>query len=147
MTIFLSILTSIATSSLFLWLVKTWFAERLKASIKSEYDQKLELFKSKLKAESDVALAELQMRAARFNIEYGRIYERRIEVISELVVKLNTLHEAFAHYVSIVEYSSTPPKEDRRKATADNFKEFDAYYRPRRLFLPADVVSQIEEFK
>ena len=151
MEILAPVLSSIITSSIVVWLAKTWLSERLKASIKNEYDQKFELFKSKLKAESDVAFAQvqaqLQIDNARFKIEYGRIHEKRLEFISELVIKLTTLIESFAHYVSIVEYSSTPPKEDRRKATAESFKEFDIYYRRRRLFLPVSIISQIEEFK
>ncbi len=48
-----SIIASGATSGLIIWLTKAWIGERLKQSIKSEYDQKIENFKIQLKMEFD----------------------------------------------------------------------------------------------
>lgn len=42
------------------WLLRTWIGERFKASIKHEYDDRLERLKSELKAQSDLDLAALK---------------------------------------------------------------------------------------
>jgi hypothetical protein len=42
------------------WMLRTWIGERLKASIKHEYDDRLERLKSELKAQSDLDLAALK---------------------------------------------------------------------------------------
>ena len=63
-SVVINILASITASgalvSLLIWLSKEWISTRLKTSIQHEYDQKLESLKSQLKAQSDVALVELQ---------------------------------------------------------------------------------------
>ena len=48
-----TVIASAATSGLIIWLFKSWIGERLKQSIKSEYDQKIENFKIQLKIEFD----------------------------------------------------------------------------------------------
>lgn len=42
------------------WLLRTWIGERFKASVKHEYDDRLERLKSELKAQSDLDLAALK---------------------------------------------------------------------------------------
>ncbi|MEX5531053.1 hypothetical protein [Pseudomonas syringae] len=42
------------------WMLRTWIGERLKASIKHEYDDRLERLKNELKAQSDLDLAALK---------------------------------------------------------------------------------------
>ena len=55
-TIFTSILSSSVIAAALVWLTRSWISERLKNSIRYEYDQKLESHKSQLKHESDVIL-------------------------------------------------------------------------------------------
>lgn len=54
-----------ALSGALIWLSRNWISERLKNSIKHEYDQKLEAHKAKLKIENDVALLELNTKIER----------------------------------------------------------------------------------
>ncbi|WP_330206596.1 MULTISPECIES: hypothetical protein [unclassified Pseudomonas] len=42
------------------WLLRTWIGERFKASVKHEYDDRLERLKSELRAQSDLDLAALK---------------------------------------------------------------------------------------
>ncbi|HEY8899697.1 MAG TPA: hypothetical protein VIM61_04745 [Chthoniobacterales bacterium] len=145
-----SIFASAVTSGALIWLTKSWISERLKRSIQHEYDQKLESYKVTLKAESDVTLeklrADLQIAAAKRNIEYSRIHEKRLDIISELAGKIDALHQAAAAYVSMFEWKDGDSKEDRRKFFADRLGEFNRFYRPRRLFIPPDLASKIESF-
>ena len=148
---FETILTSIATSGLIVWLARTWITERLSQSIRHEYNAKLAAFQSELKAEADVSLerlrSNLQITASKRNIEYSRIHEKRLEIISELAGRLDAFHQRVSTYVSAFEFAGGPTKEERRKAAADAFTQFNEYFRPRRFFLPEHTVEKIEAFR
>jgi hypothetical protein len=111
----------------------------------------VEVYKTRLQAESAVALerirSELQILAARRNIEYSRIHEKRLEIIAELVSKISAFHERVSAYVSEVEWGGAPSKEERRKLTAEAFADFNKYFIPRRFFLPKPTVQKVEAFR
>jgi hypothetical protein len=111
----------------------------------------VERYKTQLKAESDVSVerlrSDLQITAAKRNIEFSRIHEKRLEIISELAGKLVTFHQAVASYVSVFEWKEGPSKEERRKLAADAFTKFNEYYHPRRFFLPQHTVEKVEDFR
>jgi hypothetical protein len=134
--------TAIAVAAM-AWLARSVITQWLSKDI--------EAHKAKLKAEADVSLerlrSELQITAARRNIEYARIHEKRLEIISELAGKLDAFHQRVDAYVSIVEWADTPSKEERRKLAADAFGDFNKYFRPRRFFLPEHTVKKIEDFR
>ena len=60
----LSIIASATASGILagilIWLSREWNSTRLKTTIQHEYDQKLEVHKEELKAQSDVALPQLK---------------------------------------------------------------------------------------
>lgn len=151
----ITILSSVAFSGLLsaalVFLSKTWISERLKGAIKNEYDQKLETHKAQLKAQSDVSLeefkAKLQLAASERNIRLTRVFEDTVEAISGTYTRLLALFDAVAHYTSIVEWQSTPPKEERRKVVGETYKELLDFYRPRRPFLPKRVIQKIDELR
>lgn len=108
-------------------------------------------YKNQLKAEADVALervrSDLQIMAARRNIQYSRIHEKRLEIISEVAGKIRRFHDAVAAYTAIIEIAGGPSKEARRKVASDALAEFDKYFVPRRFFLPKKTVQRIETFR
>lgn len=103
-TVITSASVSAALAAALVWLSKTWIGERLKNAIKHEYDQKLELHKAQLKAESDSTLARLTAdlrdttaeRDARRDYEYEarkRLYEEYEPLLFQLVeLSENALH-------------------------------------------------------
>jgi hypothetical protein len=111
----------------------------------------VEAYKTRLKADSDVALervrSELQIIAARRSVEYSRIHEKRLEIISALAGKINAFHERVSAYVAVFEWAGGPSKEERRKVAFEAFAEFDEYFRPRRFFFPKHTVKKIEDFR
>ncbi|WP_456325669.1 hypothetical protein [Desulfonauticus submarinus] len=116
-------------------ILKTWFTERLSQSIKHEYDKELENFKNKL-----------QIEAYKRNIEYSRIHEKRLEIISELAGKMYSLHQALTQYVSVFEWEDGPTKKERRKMVVETLGDFLKFYRPKKLFLPENTVEKIDSF-
>ena len=149
-TIVGSILASTAVCGAVGWLLRTWISERLKGAIKNEYDLKLETFKAELKANSDVQIerlkARLQIAASERTVQFSHIYAKTAETIAEVYSHLVAFRDAVASYTSIIEYSTGPPKEERRMTVGAKFKEFQDYYKPRRIYLPRDLDDKIAEF-
>jgi len=111
----------------------------------------VEAYKTRLKAESDVALervrSDLQIAAARRSIEFSRIHEKRLEIISELAGKISAFHERVSAYVSTWEWAGAPSKEERRKLVRDALAELNKYFIPRRFFLPKRTIEKIDAFR
>jgi hypothetical protein len=134
--------TAIAVAAL------AWFARSI---VTHWLSKDVEAYKTRLEAESTIALervrSQLQILAARRNIEYSRIHEKRLEIISELVGKIVVFYERVSAYVSEVEWGGAPSKEERRKLAAEAFADFNKYFIPRRFFLPKATVEKIEAFR
>ena len=89
-----------------IWIARSWLSERLKNSIRAEYDQKLETHKAQLKSQSDASLerlrADLSIATVEHNIQFTRLHEKRAEVIAETYARLTELHVALGDYVKIL---------------------------------------------
>jgi hypothetical protein len=125
-----------------------WLARSI---VKQWLSKDVETYKNTLKAEADVALerlrSELQITADRRNIEYSRIHENRLNIISEIAEKIRAFNTAVAAYTSAFEVAGGPSKEERRKVAFHALAEFDKYFGPRRFFLPKKTVKKIEAFR
>ena len=145
-----AIMSSTVVTGLLLWLTKSWIAERLQNSIRHEYDQKLESHKSQLKYEADSELekikAELQIEAAKRNIQFSKIFEEIANTVVEVYLKLVVFMEAVGSYVSIIDWTGEPSKEEKRKLASEKMNEFLAYYKSRKIYLPEATAEKVEKF-
>lgn len=111
----------------------------------------VEAYKNQLEAQSAMALerlrSDLQILAARRNVEYSRIHEKRLEIISELAGKIRDFHEKVTAYVSAWEVAGGQTKEERRNLAVAALTEFNKYFLPRRFFLPKKTAQKIEAFR
>jgi len=150
-TLISSIGVSGLLSAALIFLARNLITERLRAAIQNEYDQKLETHKAQLKAQNETDLehfkAKLQIAASERSIRLTRVFEKTVDTVSGTYERLLAFHDAVGQYTSIVEWNSTPPKEERRKAVADKYEDFLSYYRPRKPFLPKRTVKQIDDFR
>ncbi|MBY0270736.1 MAG: hypothetical protein K2X06_12760 [Burkholderiales bacterium] len=123
----------------------------MKAAIQNEYSQKLETHKSQLKAQNETDLehfkAKLQIAASERSIRLTRVFEKTVDIVAGTYERLLAFHDAVGQYTSIVEWSNTPPKEDRRRLVAEKYQDFLSYYRPRKPFLPKRTVKKIDDFR
>jgi hypothetical protein len=130
-------------------LMRTWLSEKIKAQIKSEYDEKLETHKAQLKAQSDVEIeklkSELSIAAAQRNVRFSRLHERQAEIIAEVYEALSELVKAISDYVAIYEPASAPPREERRERAAEAANEFIALYRGKKIFFPPSTAAKLDE--
>ncbi len=153
---FADFISHVLTSTIFssslvglgVFLTRSWLSERMKNSIRSEYDQKLETHKAQLKAQSDVALervrADLSIAAAEHQIQFAHLHEERARVIAETYARLTELHVKLGDYVKIYEPAGDKPKEERRQAVQKAHENFITYFRVKRIFLPESAVGKID---
>src|SRR5712664_4066698 len=92
MTDALTVLLSTGAGTAAAWISKNMFLERLKNSIRAEYEEKLETHKAQLKCESDKEIerlrAQLQIASAERNVQYSRVFDQTAEIISETYSRL-----------------------------------------------------------
>lgn len=149
----ITILTSVSVSSLLsgflLFITKSWISERLKSSIKSEYDQKLETHKAKLKANTQVEVeqlkAQLQIFINEHEVRYTQLYEKRAEIIAETYSRLKHVHASLGDYVSIFEMGGIPSREERRRIATDAHDAFRSYYSGKLIFFPKKTAELLEK--
>jgi hypothetical protein len=129
------------------WLSREWISERLKGAIKNEYDQKLETHKAELKARSDVEIerlrSQLSIAAAEHQIRFSGLHEKRADVVETIYALLQRLHSTLGSYVSIIEFSGTPSRDERRKEAIDAHKAFTDYYQNHLIFLPKATAERL----
>ena len=132
-----------ALSSLIIWITKSWISERLKQSIKHEYDQKLEIHKAQLKAESDVEIerlkCQLSISANERQIRFASLHERQAEVIAETYSLLKQLFTCLENYTEFFRDESDASLDVDRKQASDALDLFRSYYSKRLIFLPKGV--------
>lgn len=149
-TITASILSSASVAGLILWLVRSWISERLKNAIRYEYDQKLESHKTQIRYESERELehirAELQIDAERRSIQYSKIFTGIAETVAGTYERLVKAKDAVASYVSLIEWSGEPSKEDKRKVAGEALQDFIDYFKIKKIYLPHETAQKVEEF-
>lgn len=149
----ITVLASASVSSLLavllLFITKTWISERLKNSIRSEYDQKLETHKAKLKADTQVEVeqlkAQLQIINKEHEVRYTRLHEKRAEIISESYTRLKNVHASLGNYVSIFEIAGGSSREERRQIATDAHDAFKNYYSTKLIFFPKKTAKMLEK--
>ena len=115
-----------------IWLTKSWISERLKNSIKNEYDEKLETHKAQLKAQADIESerlrSQLSIAATEHQVKFSSLHDKRAEVIAELYGLLVQAHWDAGSFISPVEFGGEPTKKEKyvtaMNAIADFFRFF-----------------------
>jgi len=135
-------------SSLIIWITKFWISERLKQSIKHEYDQQLEIHKAQLKAESDVEIerlkCQLSISANEHQIRFASLHERQAEVIAETYSLLKRLFICLKNYTQPFRDEGDELRDDDRKKASEALDLFASYYSKRLIFLPKGVACKLE---
>ena len=157
---------SVAGAGITVLALRTWVSERirgsikaeyderiesLKAQLKSEYDQKLETHRAQLKSQSDVEIEQLKSRlsvaAAQQQLRFSRLHEKRAEVITEVYASLNTLLGAVSEYTAIFEPAGMPPREERLKKAVEAINGFMMLYRDNKIFIPRQTTIKLDQIQ
>ena len=144
-----ALLVSFIGTGIFNFIFRTWISERIKNSIKSEYDQKLETHKAILKSQADVELeklrAQLALAGAEQQIRYNKLHELRAEIVAGTYERLKDLYIKLSEYVKIFESSGDLPKKERRELAAHSHEIFSKYFHTKLIFFPKDTAEKLEK--
>lgn len=147
-TVIASAGVSSALAGLLLWLTKSWISERLKNSIKNEYDQKLETHKSQLKSQTDIEIEKLKsslsIAAAMQSVKFSKLHNDRAEVIAETYSLLKNVYLTMNDYMKMFEPAGDKPREERREIAVKAHNEFHNYYPQKLIYLPALTAEKLE---
>lgn len=139
---------STALSTLVMFVFRTWLSERIKGSIQSEYQIKMENLKSQLKAESDQTLErlknELQMASAERHVRFSKAFDQTAQTAAVAYEKLLALNDAVLDYTKSLELSDMPSQADCRKVVSERYADFMTYFRPKSLYLPSETAKRVQ---
>lgn len=144
-------LPALIAAGVAIWAVhfsKDAIAEKMKAAIKAEYDQRLETLKANLKASGDVELERhkqaLSVEAMRHNVRYARLHETRATVIGEVYAALSETYDALRAYTAAFEPAGAPSKDERLQALGQALKTFRQAFVRKKIFLPKSIADQLD---
>lgn len=148
----LTVITSTATSGivvgLVMFLVKTWLSERIKQSIKAEYDLKLEAYKGKLSYDSNIEIEKLKsslaMVASQQNTTFAELHNRRVDAIAEIYFGLMKFYAAVEDYIKIFEVSGGTTRRERRDVAYQASMTFTPILQKNKIFLPVEIANLID---
>jgi hypothetical protein len=141
---------SLAANLFVMWSARTMISERIKNGIKSEYDTKLESFKTQLKADADMRLLALQAKAKENELRYNILQEKRANIIADTYAALADMLD------SLNLFTSSRPKnimtdennQAERELGDDLFKKcnvFRAFFSKQRIYFPKNVAKSLHE--
>ena len=136
------------TAVIVVWVAKLWLSERLKATIKSEYDEKLETHKAQLKAQSEVEIERLRSKlhsaSLEHEIRFSRLHEMRAKAISETYSCLKEMYVRLADYVKPFEPACGPTQQERFERLVESYRQFIEAYSRKLIFFPTSTASKLE---
>jgi hypothetical protein len=145
-TIISSLTVSGFLTAAMIWLAKNVISERLKNSIKSVYDEKLETHKAQLKADSDREIeklrASLQLLATEHQVRFAGLHAKRANTIAESYDLLVTAFNRGAEFASPAQARPEDFNSNYLNAMAA-IQDFYLYFDRNRIYLPATLCAHI----
>ncbi|MGD0516782.1 MAG: hypothetical protein ABSA26_04535 [Thermoguttaceae bacterium] len=110
----------------------------------------IEGYKATLQAKNEIELeklkADLTKQTLEHEIRFRRVDEKVAKVLAGVYRRLQTLHDSVAKYVSVLEWSNEPSKEDKLKIASETNDIFVKYFVPNRIYIPPKLYEQIDLF-
>ncbi|HTR41430.1 MAG TPA: hypothetical protein VMH87_07410 [Pseudomonadales bacterium] len=129
------------------FLARNTIIERIKYSIKYEYEKDLEQHKADLRRDYDVQIEKLKAELAQQNFRYSEIFKHTAETIVRLYKKLLAVLGAAENYTEFLgeplgEHKSSDKKE-LLSILQNKLEEFYEDYIPNKIYLPRDTMDKI----
>ncbi|WP_426409446.1 hypothetical protein [Bradyrhizobium ganzhouense] len=141
---------------------KTYLSEKIKAAIRSEYEERLEILKADLKASNDIELeklkaqlkaqgdvaierlkSELAVVAAQRNVEFSHLHSKRAEVLAEVHADLRDALDATADYTKAFEPVGGTSRAERGLKAAEATNKFIRTFRTKEIYLPEAAADKM----
>lgn len=88
---------------------------------------------------------ELSLAAREHDIRFGKLHERRADIIAKLYELLIDTSEKGAAYSSPIGHSSDPLKSEQFNDFANSYNEAAQFFHRNKLFLPATTCAKVDE--
>lgn len=141
-----SLTVSSALSAVMIWLGKSTISERIKNSIKAEYDYKLEVHKDQLKASSDREIeklkADLHLAATEHQVRFSDLHIKRAEIIAKAYEKFVLVLNHGTGFANPIQ-SVNADREAQFRTVKTYIYEFYQYFDRNRIYLPASLCDRI----
>lgn len=144
-----TIIASAIISTIFSSIFGVWLSTHIRASIQSEYDQKLQTHKASLDSQNNLNLQtmrnEFELKSKIIEIEKGWGHQKMAEALCELHDSLHTYKGKINDYVTIFQGEEyTDPT--RYQMAIEAFNEFKNAYLKKRILIPDSIAEKIESF-
>ena len=134
---------------LVIFLARHLILERLKNSIKHEYDKELETHKANLKRDYDVQVehlkAQLQILVAEKNFRFSHTFEETATTIATVYAKLLAVLDAAEDYTILLGGPLDKEKSKQFQSFDTAAKDFYKYFHPRKIYIPKETAGQIND--
>lgn len=130
-----------------LWLTRTWLSERIKRSIKYEYDSKIELIRTILKLETEQTLERLKADLQLHQIRHSKLIDQRAQVIKQLHEKIDILARNLYSLVKPLQFANEKSIEEKNDEVFQAGKDLEYFYRANMIFFPKNLCDQIVEIQ
>lgn len=132
---------SIALTSAIAFLFRNWISERLKNSIRLEYEKQLETHKADLKRDYDFQVERLKAELAQQNFRFSHVFENTAAAIETIYQKLVVLKQASDSYVAIC---AQYPKDSSYMLFHSKAMDFMEYFSKNKIYFPKPTATQID---
>ena len=158
-----SVVSSGVVSTGIVWLARTYIGEKLRASIRHDFDIKLEDHKTRIQHEYNQKLeafkteqdsirtkqierlrSDLHIVATEREIQFRGLQERRADVIAKVYAGLQGAHAALRTYASDIRFEN-PSDEELLQRLSESFDAINEHFYPKVIYLPRDLVERIKE--
>jgi hypothetical protein len=138
-TICISIVAGLGGGTLLIWGLSSWlgkvWANRLLEKDRLRYNRELEVVKNELGRASQEYL-----------IKFSSLHAERGNIIRDLYKKLMSAQRLMESILKRFQAAGEPPLEEKIKNFVDSFNEFFQFYLDSRIYFPAHLCKQIEDF-
>jgi hypothetical protein len=132
-------------------LITLWLNEKVKGSVKSSFDAKLEIIKKEHLLEISKFQTELNHLKLRENFKFTKLHEKRFDVLERTYMYINETSESLKSYVSPVEHIL----KGNRSVEADEFlkeefikiiDEFTLYFKHNCIYFDEELENLLQGF-
>ncbi len=135
------------TGSLTSFAVLGWLSKSLVSQLLTK---DVEVFKAKLKSESEEASQKLRHDLEKATIEhqvrFSKLHEKRAEVIAELYSLLVQAYWDISNFVSPMQSSGEPSQYEKYATAMNAVADFYRFFDKRKIYLPEKSCAQVDEF-
>src|SRR5690606_14194835 len=128
-------------------LIEYFFSETIELK-KTELNQELESYKSKLEQQNKDFQHKLDLKLNEFNIQFSKLHQDRAEVVKELyhrIVELQSAMTVFTRRIHPIIKDAAKEKQERIDRVNEALMGFVNLYMPNRIYFDKDLAKKLDD--